>query len=169
MEIKDIRKNITDFLQKYKYVCLVLLVGLLLMLLPDLSSPQSSSEKQAEIPSQTKTSEEEKLAAILTQIEGAGEVRVMLSLSRGEETVYQADTDNSSGENTSSLRMESVIISTEDRKETGLIRQVNPAVYQGAVIVCKGADDPVVKLSIVEAVADITGLGSDKISVLKMK
>ena len=64
MEIKDIGKNITGFLKKYKYVCLDLLVGLLLMLLPDLSSPQSSSEKQTEIPSQTKTSEEEKLAAI---------------------------------------------------------------------------------------------------------
>jgi len=39
----------------------------------------------------------------------------------------------------------------------------------GAVIVCQGADDPQVRLSIVDAVSKVTGLGSDKISVLKMK
>jgi hypothetical protein len=39
----------------------------------------------------------------------------------------------------------------------------------GAVIVCQGADKPVVRLAIVEAVADATGLSTDTITVLKMK
>lgn len=44
--------------------------------------------------------------------------------------------------------------------------QVYPT-YQGAVIVCQGADDPAVCLSVTEAVAVLTGLGSEKITVVK--
>ena len=42
-------------------------------------------------------------------------------------------------------------------------------VYKGAVVVCEGADHASVKLNIVQAVSSLTGLGSDKITVLKMK
>ena len=62
-----------------------------------------------------------------------------------------------------------MILSSSDREEEGLVRQVNPPVYLGALIVCQGGDNPTVKLSIVEAVMDITGLSSNQITVLKMK
>jgi hypothetical protein len=39
----------------------------------------------------------------------------------------------------------------------------------GAIVVCQGADSPSVKLAITQAVAKITGLGTDEICVLKMK
>lgn len=39
----------------------------------------------------------------------------------------------------------------------------------GAVVVCAGADDPRVRLDVTNAVAAYTGLGSDKITVMKMK
>ena len=55
------------------------------------------------------------------------------------------------------------------RGQTGLVRQVLPATYRGAVVVCQGADDPRIRLAIVEAVSMATGLGADRISVLKMK
>ena len=38
----------------------------------------------------------------------------------------------------------------------------------GAVIVCEGADNPTVKLDILRAIGSYTGLGSDKITILKM-
>ena len=50
-----------------------------------------------------------------------------------------------------------------------MITQVIPASYMGAIVVCQGGDRPSVKLAIVKAVSDVTGLTSDKISVLKMK
>ena len=49
------------------------------------------------------------------------------------------------------------------------MRQENPAQYLGVIVVCEGADSPAVRLAIVEAVSDVTGLGADRISVLKMK
>ena len=39
----------------------------------------------------------------------------------------------------------------------------------GCVVVCAGADSPAVRLDVTNAVAAYTGLGSDKISVMKMK
>lgn len=41
--------------------------------------------------------------------------------------------------------------------------------YQGAIVVCQGADDPGVKLALVQAVASVTGLGTDQITVVKMR
>ena len=41
--------------------------------------------------------------------------------------------------------------------------------FQGALIVSEGADNAQVRWSIVCAVSALTGLGSDKITVVKMK
>jgi stage III sporulation protein AG len=62
-----------------------------------------------------------------------------------------------------------VIITDSDRAQQGLISQVLPPSYLGAVIVCQAGDQPEVKLAVVEAVCDAVGLTADKISVLKMK
>lgn len=40
---------------------------------------------------------------------------------------------------------------------------------EGAVVLCTGADDAAVRLSVTNAVSAYTGLGSDKIRVIKMK
>lgn len=116
-----------------------------------------------------KLSVEEQLSEILSMVQGAGKVSVMLTVAQGEQTIYQTDTDtNSSGDNYG-LRESTVIISDSARNEEGLIRQVDPPVYLGAVVVCQGADRPGVRLAIAEAVSKLTGLGADKISILKMK
>ena len=85
----------------------------------------------------------------------------MLTMAQGQETCYQTD---QRGEDHST-----VTVTDSDRKEQGLIRQVNPPVYLGAIVVCQGGDDPTVRLAIVESVAKVTGLGADRISVMKMK
>ena len=80
-----------------------------------------------------------------------------------EEFIFQTNQD------AEGKRVTTVTVSDAQRNENGLIRQVISPKYRGAVIVCQGADDPVVQLAIVEAVSSTTGLGSDRISVLKMK
>ena len=61
------------------------------------------------------------------------------------------------------------MVTNEERAQNGLVKQVIPPVFQGAVVVCQGGDQPTIRLAIVEAVADATGLTADKITVLKMK
>lgn len=149
-------------LRKYKYVLLILTLGLVLMCLPDGQPVEEAPVPEVTVESLSLT---EELEEILSQIQGAGKVKVMLSTATGEQTHYQTDEDQS-GDTT---RKDTVIVTGDDRSQQGLVRQVDPPTYLGAVVVCQGADRPQVQLAIVQAVANVTGLGADRISVLKMK
>lgn len=160
-------KKVTDFLLKYKYAVLVLVIGLILVMLPTGQQTQEGTEVvQADTVEKVDISEE--LTQILGQIEGVGNVRVMVTVSAGEQNIYQYDEDIGAGENPS-VKHDTVIITDSDRNESALIQQVIPAQYRGAIIVCQGADSATVRLNIIEAVSKVTGLGTDKITVLKMK
>lgn len=162
MDWAALRNKGEDFFRKYKYVALVLALGIFLMLLPD-----SAGEMEEEHPVQTEpvSSVSQELESILSQIDGVGKVRVMLTESSGGETVYQTDEDSDA----QSLRVDTVIVTDSDRAEQGLVKQVNPPVWLGAIVVCQGADRPAVQLSVVEAVSNVTGIPTDRITVLKMK
>ena len=168
MDWTGLRDKIRDLFGKYKYVALVLLVGLILMLIPS-REEQSDPEQQMQIQTDSQQTEEERLEEILMQIEGAGKVEVMLTQASGAETVYQTDDNSSSDGDSTSQRRDTVTITDADRVQNGLVRQINPPVYLGAVVVCQGADHASVKLAIIEAVSKVTNLGADQISVLKMK
>ena len=169
MDIIDWMNGIREAFRKYKYVCIVLVVGILLMLLPGPSEKETKDQMQAEKNEQIQENIERRLEDLLSEVSGAGQVRVLLSVSQGEQTIYQTDSSYSQGEKDADSRTQTIIIMDSQRNETGLIHQKNPPKYMGAIILSQGADDPVVKLAIVEAVGKITGLGADKISVLKMR
>lgn len=154
----DILKKVTQLIGKYRYAVLVLVIGLFLILLPT-----SSGEKEAEVTAAVQETVDiaSQLEDILSQIEGVGRVKVMLTQEEGEVTLYQSDEGSTS--------RDTVIITDGNRGESGLIQQVNPPSYRGAIIVCQGADNAAVRLNVVEAVSKVTGLSTDHISVLKMK
>lgn len=167
MDMTAIGSKLAEIIKKYRYVILVVLIGVGLMLLPD-SGKKKEQIKETDVVSE-KSDTAQELAAILAQIKGAGKVQVYLSCAAGEKTLYQTDTDTTTSADNSTVRSETVIISDADRAQQGLVQQVLPPEYQGAIVVCQGADEPVVRLAIVEAVSNATGLGTDRISVLKMK
>ncbi len=152
-----------ELLKKYGSVALVVLVGIFLLTLPTEASEESEITSGVSARADPKLQEE--LAELLSSVSGAGKVEVLLTQAQGEETLYQ-EQQRISGSETS---RDTVVLSGSDRGEFGLIRQVNPPVYQGAVILCQGADSPQVKLAMVEAVKCATGLTADRITVLKMK
>lgn len=156
MAVKDIRA----VLKKYRGAVLVLLCGIALMCLP-----RQQETKKATVPEVQQTLEQA-LEKILSQVSGAGEVRVLLSGQLSETKRYQTDdTQSGSGE----LRQETVILTGENRVQTALVRQTEAATYRGAIVVCQGAENPKVALSVVQAVAAVTGLSTNRITVLKMK
>ena len=159
--------KLMELLQKYKYVLLVLGVGIGLMLLPT----GNRKETTPVITPQTDNilSVEDKLSRILKNVQGAGEVVVMLTESSGEEIIYQTDGESSQTDSSFSNREDTVTITDSQRNEQGLVRQQNPPKYMGAIVVCQGGDKPSVRLAIIDAISKVTGLGADKISVLKMK
>lgn len=167
MEIKGVSKKIKDTVLKYKYALAVLAVGLILMLLPT-GTKEAPPVSEVETITKDMTASEE-LCSILKCIQGAGDVRVMLTVSCGKETVYYESEDIDTAGDNNSLRKNVVIVTDADRNQTGLVRYVGSEKYLGAVIVCKGADSPQVRENIIDAVSKATGLRSDKISVLKME
>ena len=169
MDVAPTMKKAADFLKKYRFAALVLLIGLALMLLPSRKESENSASTQTAETTEAEPSINAQLVDILSKVQGAGNVQVLLTIRAGEETLYQTDnTVEVTGED-SSTQVSTVILSNTDKAQTGLVRQVNPPTYLGALIVCQGGDDPLVKLAITEAVSKVTGLGADRISVLKMK
>lgn len=163
MDWVTFREKASLFFGKYKYVVLVLVLGIVLMSLPTKSEKEEPTQPTESASFPLDPSEE--LAEILSQIEGVGKVRVMLTHATGPETIYQTDEDSTAD----SIRVETVIITDENRAQTGLVKTVTPATYLGAIVVCQGAERPSVKLAIVEAVSNVTGVSADRITVLKMK
>lgn len=157
-----LKQRSMEWLKRNRYVVLVLVLGIVLMLLPTGSTQETPAPAAAD---QTSVGLQEELESLLSSLEGAGKVRVLLTQAQGARTLYQTDTDVSS----SSTRQDTVLITGEDRSQAGLVQQVEPPVYRGAVVLCQGAGKASVRLAVVEAVSRATGLPSSSISVLKMK
>lgn len=140
------------------------------MLLP-VGSRESATNVQEASNRQSEETEDlqQKLSNLLSQMAGAGRVKVLLTEATGEQIFYQEDKDTSAGGQSQTTRTDTVIVTDGTHTQEGLIRQVNPPTYLGAVVLCQGADQPSVRLAITEAVANATGLGYHKITVLKMK
>lgn len=160
------KQRITALIRTYKYPILIVLLGLALMLLPSRTAEPELIESAASIQEQTL---EQRLEQLLSQIEGAGRVRVLLTEEAGRQTLYQTDSSMESDASGSRRSDDTVLVEDASRMEQGLIRQTLEPEYRGAVVLCQGADQPSVRLAVVEAVKCVTGLGADQISVLKMQ
>jgi stage III sporulation protein AG len=164
MDRLALKEKAQQLLGKYRYVILVLLVGVVLMLLPSRQEKTNQTYAAAEHTEQKQDIQKE-LTQILSQIDGVGAVQVMLTIASGEETVYQTDTENTDD----TCRIDTVIVTDGNRTQQGLVQMKNPPKYLGAIVVCKGGGNAAVRLAVVEAVSRVTGLGAGQISVLKMK
>jgi stage III sporulation protein AG len=165
MDIKGIFKGGAGKLEKYKYAVLVGIVGIALMLLPEFGKKETQTvlpKTQAESAAITVQQE---LESILSQIKGAGKVRVMLKEQIGEERVYEKNEDITA----EATRKDVVTVTDADRNQMAVVKKIISPTYSGAIVLCEGGDDPGVKFALSEAVSKITGLGMDKIVVLKMK
>lgn len=160
------KEAVVQTIKKYRYVAVVILAGILLM-----AVPQESGREATMVEKETGSEEslEAALSRILSRVAGAGNVEVLLAEKSGEQILYQTDEDQSQTDTARDLRRQTVLVEDSSRQKTGLVRQINPPVYQGAVVLAQGADNAVVRLSLVEAVMGATGLPSHCITVLKMK
>ena len=154
-------------LGKLRYAILLLVLGLLMML------PARQNTAGGETVAVMQESEalpeiciEQQMEQILSRVEGAGSVQVMLTIQHDGETEYQVNREESSDGTNREIRLETVV----GRGETEpVIRSQTAPVYRGAVVLCQGADSALVRYRVTKAVCSLTGLGSDKVTVLKMK
>lgn len=165
-------KRALGALGRYKYVLLVMAAGLLLLLLP--TSRESGSGGEGDMVAGTEEdfsveALEEKLSAALSRIDGAGEVLVMLTVESGTKRVLAQDATLDQEGSAVQRESQTVVVSSgSGTQETVLVQQIYPQ-FQGALVVASGGGDPAVRLELTRAVAALTGLGTDKISICKGK
>lgn len=166
MEAGVLKQKAAGWLKRlgaYKFVFLIIAAGLVLLLWPERGTAETAEPVAAGEENFSVEALETRLETVLSQIDGAGEVSVMLTVKSGMERVLARDSTVSETEET----METVVISTgSGKQEVVLLTQRYPT-FQGALVVCEGGDDPQVRLLVTQAVAALTGLGSARISVCK--
>ena len=155
--------------EKYRAVVLILAAGVLCLLWPSDDGESKAQETTAVVETETIRQTEERMERILGRIHGVGKLQLMLTLESSARQELAADTEisvrgSASGEG--SRRMETVIISGEEGEMPVVEYCVSPS-YRGAVVVCEGAENASVRLAVTQAVSVLTGLGSDRIVVVK--
>lgn len=168
------RDKALDLFRRYKFVLLVIAVGVALLLWPSGEKP-SEPPPEADVPSIAEdfsvSALEEKLAQTLSQVQGAGDVTVMLTVRGGARKLLAEDVTTSvdpGGERQSQRTHLVVSGGTGAGEEPVLVQQLYPQ-FQGALVVCSGGGNASTRLKLMEAVSALTGLGADKISICKGK
>ena len=159
-------------LDKYKYVLLVLALGMALLLWPQ-EDGQAAAQSPETSPAQSDTTAlENRIQTLLESMEGVGQARVMLTLESGEETVYAYDrteSRNDSDSSTSETHQRELVTLSDSGGQTPVELRHTAPVYRGAVVVCQGADSAAVRLAVTQVIQSLTDLSADRIVISKMK
>ena len=137
---------------------LLVAVGLLGLVLLGVSSwlpAKSKPETTAPMPQSTITSDyeahlEARLQTLISNLAGAGETRVMVTLQCGEESIYADGTAASKHVITGG---------------TGLVETLQTPQVQGVAVLCQGGEDPAVQTRITALVQALTGVGANHVTV----
>ena len=151
--------------KKYKFVLLVVLVGIILMLLPVSSQTKETEENKSQIPQESfdLAAMEQRMEEVLGKIDGVGKLRLMLTLQSGTRLTLAEDTQRDQDR----TQREIVTLNRGSGNQEIVITNRFYPVYQGAVVVCQGADSSALRLALTETVQALTGLPSDTMRVAK--
>ena len=111
---------------------------------------------------------ERRLGNFLSSIEGAGEVKVYLTVGSDERYVYATEGRRSSSENRTEEERKYVMTGSGSEKKA-LIETIEIPVISGAVIACTGGGSPVVCERMYKAVSAALGIPSNKIYVTMLE
>ena len=137
------------------------LLGLILLgvssWLPAKTEPTAEAAPQATAASAYEADLETRLQSLISNLAGAGETRVMVTLQCGEESIYAADTETSADGTAASKH---VIAGG-----TGLVETIQTPQVLGVAVLCRGGEDPAVQSRITALVQALTGVGANHVTV----
>lgn len=177
MEQKKARERFRTLWDRYKFVLLVVLIGVILLVWPTGKRESKSEQAQAaalQTSSETEDSNADttsQMEGILSKISGVGELHLMLTVDDSSQLQLAQNTELSySGETAApddySRKSETVVLSGDSGESTVVTGKSYP-VYRGALVVCTGGNNAEVRLAVTQAVAALTGLSSERITVVK--
>lgn len=188
MEKKERKKIMLKDIGLEKII-LIAIAGIIL-LVTNFSEWQSKNktEKITETQNVAATSENEayieslenKLVHILENVDGVGEVEVMITLESSRESILNKDdteeleteeetSDGTKSERQSSRRENETVLADESGEAAPyVIKELEPEIA-GVVIACEGAENNTVAASVTEAAQVLFGISVNRIKVLKME
>jgi len=170
------------FARKNRFL-LIGLAGICLIVLADAlwsgSASKENVQETAAKPQPVVSTEqvlEERLTGMIESVQGAGKVRVMVTLENAGETVYatneKSDTqvsDTSAGitDRRTSYENEHVFFDAQEGRQPLVETRLEPEV-KGVAVVCEGGDDVTVIRRITDLVSVVLNLPSNRVCVTKM-
>ena len=114
---------------------------------------------------------ENKLIDVLSKVDGAGTVSVMVTVDGSPELIYANEQDktsstNSSGSTTSSTYSSPIIIDANGSSSALVMTEVLPAV-KGVIVVSSGAGKVETRLNLLKAVSTLLDISTEQVTVLK--
>lgn len=187
MELKSIVKRIKGKKPDKSQFFILALVGILLLViaLPTGNknvgeNTETSTEQEEEQLSiiEEQDEVEERLEKILEQIEGVGEVQVMITYKDSGTQVVEKDLNSSSSNSTevdstggerdsTDMQHQETTIYTGEENEPFVSQELEPEI-EGVLVVAQGGGSSIVKENISEAVLALFPIEAHKIKVVKM-
>ena len=201
MEMMENRK-VPNFLKNKNNLIIMVLFGILLMVVAmpagkgkssatGISGYSGSGSSNQDVQAETLNSEwnesaylketEKRLEEILSRLEGAGEVHVIIMLHSTEEKIVEKDmpvvrTQTNEQDSQGGNRIvydvnmgESTVISRDgSREEPYVVKTISPDV-EGVVVMAQGAGDAKIRKNLTEAVQVLFGLEAHKVKVMKCR
>lgn len=196
MKLKLLIENLCkDKKKAVYYLMVILLVGVLLILIGDITTnllgknkPRSKNTVEVASNSQSaatagtyESTIKKELTETLSQMQGVGRVSVMIYFEGGASSVPAFNTNDSNKKTEEKDNQGGTRVTTEITKSQNLlvvndgssnkpyiVEEINPKIG-GVVVVSDGASDPVIKENITNAVKTVLNIPSNKVSVMPMK
>lgn len=140
-----------------------------------------AKQEEVNMESENKNDMEEELENILSNINGVGNVKVLLTYSQTstivpmydedlvESNIEETDTEGGVRKTTETNSKKSIIYKESSGEKEPITQSVITPKVEGAIITAQGANNIDVKTNIVQAVEAVTGLATHKIQVFEMK
>ncbi len=176
--MSDLLSNLKNLKIGKKNIVLVAIAVLImiLLLLSEFLTPDNTenvSKENTEIySSQYIEKTEKELEALLENISGAGEVKVMLTLENCYENVFAKGYSEKNDNKTDSQKIESeeeyIIVKNGSNNEECLVVKVYEPTVKGVAVIAQGAGNTQVKNAITQTVCALFDISTAKVSVEKM-
>lgn len=170
-KIKDVKLD-----KKNKIILLIGALALVFLLVSEIGGETeevSVTRDSASYSAEYTKKIERQLEDILSEINGAGRVQVMVTLDTCYENVYakgySAKTEENDVETQNETEEEYIIVKKGSNNEECLVVKVYEPQIKGVAVVAEGADNIQVKKAITETVCALFDISSAKVSVEKSK
>lgn len=158
---------------KTKATNLILAAGLIGMLLIAVSewlpadSPdakQTSADSLSQETTEYAADLEQRLEALIQQVDGAGQTQVMVTMSESSRTVYATD---SSSDPDGALRQEHLLLD-DGSDPPALVESEQVPQVQGVAVLCEGGGNVTVQSRVTQIVQVLTDVGANHITVERL-